>query len=75
MSNVRKIVTTLCFICFFLQTVKSQVIASAGSPSEPVGSKGPKIRTIGVEFDGFMSNGQVINIHRVVGFGKIDPIV
>ncbi len=26
MSNVRKIVTTLCFICFFLQTVKSQEI-------------------------------------------------
>jgi hypothetical protein len=53
----------------------AQVIASAGSPSEPVGSKGPKIRTIEVEFGGFISKRQAINRQRVVGFGKIDPIV
>ena len=53
----------------------AQVMASAGSPSEPVGSKGPKIRTIEVEFGGFILKELVISRHRVVGFGKIDPIV
>jgi hypothetical protein len=53
----------------------AQVMASAGNPSDPVGSNGPKIRTIGVEFGGFILKRQAIIKHRVVGFGKIDPIV